>query len=129
MSAAAPVIAPVTRLIDQARVDAYADAAHDHNPLHLESPEAAASQFGRPIAHGMLVLALVSEVMASGFGVRWAEAGHLKVRWRAPAIPPVTITASAELKSDVDGVATYNIACTADDGTTLLTGTARAPYA
>jgi len=128
MSSEAPVIEPVSRLIDQARVDAYADAAHDHNPLHLESPEAAASQFGRPIAHGMLVLALVSEVMASGFGQRWAASGHLKVRWRAPAIPPVTITASAELKSDVDGVATYNIACTSDDGTALLTGTARAPY-
>jgi len=124
----APEIEPVTRLIDQGRVNAYADAAHDHNPLHLESPEAEASQFGKPIAHGMLVLALVSEVMASGFGVRWAEDGHLKVRWRAPAIPPVTVTARADLKRTEDGVATYDVACEADDGTVLLTGTARAPY-
>ncbi len=127
MSTEAPVIVPVTRLIDQARVDAYADAGHDHNPLHLDTPEASASQFGRPIAHGMLVLALVSEMMANTFGQRWTEGGHFKVRWRAPAIPPVTITASAELKSSSDDVATYDVACTSDDGTVLLTGTARAP--
>ena len=127
MSTEAPVVAAVTRLIDQARVNAYADAGHDHNPLHLDSPEAAASQFGRPIAHGMLVLALVSEMMSNAFGQRWTEGGHFKVRWRAPAIPPVTITASAELKSSLEGAATYEVACTADDGTVLLTGTARAP--
>ena len=128
MSAEAPMVAPVTRLIDQARVDAYAHAAHDLNPLHLDSAEAAASQFGRPIAHGMLVLALVSEAMTNAFGERWSEGGHFKVRWRAPAVPAVTITVRAELKSDADGVATYDVSCEADDGTILLTGTASAAY-
>jgi 3-hydroxybutyryl-CoA dehydratase len=128
MSTEAPVVAPVTRLIDQARVDAYAHAAHDLNPLHLDSTEAAASQFGRPLAHGMLVLALVSEAMTNAFGERWSEGGHFKVRWRAPAIPAVTITLRAELKSDADGVATYDVSCEADDGTILLTGTASAAY-
>jgi 3-hydroxybutyryl-CoA dehydratase len=127
MSSEAPVVPSVVRMIDQARVNEYAIAGHDQNPLHLVSPEAEASQFGKPIAHGMLVLALVSEAMSTAFGERWAEGGHLKVRWRAPAIPPVTITASAELKRTDDGVATYDVACTADDGTVLLTGTARAP--
>jgi len=129
VSGEAPVVAPVTRLIDQGRVNAYADAANDHNPLHLETPEAAASQFGRPIAHGMLVLALVSEAMAGAFGERWTEGGRLKVRWRAPAVQPVTVTARAELKGTSEGVATYEVVCEADDGTTLLTGTASAPVA
>lgn len=124
----APVVVPVTRLIDQARVDTYAEAANDPNPLHRETAEAAASRFGRPVAHGMLVLALVSEAMAGAFGERWAAGGRLKVRWRAPAIPPVTVTASAELKRSEDGVATYDVVCEADDGTTLLTGIASAPY-
>ena len=127
MSSEAPVVAPVVRLIDQARVNDYAIAGHDQNPLHLVSPEAEASQFGKPIAHWMLVLALISEAMANAFGERWSEGGHLKVRWRAPAIPPMTVTASAELKGTSEGVATYDVACTADDGTVLLTGTARAP--
>ena len=70
---AAPPVAPVTREIDQPRVDAYAAAAPDQNPFHRETPEAAASQFGRPIAHGMLVLALVSEAMTAAHGLRWWE--------------------------------------------------------
>ena len=82
----APAEIAVTRRIDQARVDAYADAARDRNPIHLDTEVAASSPFGRPIAHGMLVLALVSEAMTEAFGERWAETGTLKVRWRAPAL-------------------------------------------
>lgn len=125
--AAAPEVTPVTRLIDQARVDRYAVGARDYNPIHLETPEAAASQFGQPVAHGMLVLALVSEAMTNAFGRRWAEGGHVKVRWRAPALTPVTVTASAELRKIADGVASYEVSCEDEHGTVLLTGTALAP--
>ena len=122
------VVAPLTRLIDQPRVDRYAEAAHDPNPIHRDTPQAAASQFGRPIAHGMLVLALVSEAMAAAFGERWAAGGSLRIRFRAPALPPITVTARAELRSAADGVATYDVACEDGDGETLLSGTASAPY-
>ncbi len=120
----APAEIAVTRRIDQARVDAYADAARDRNPIHLDTEVAASSPFGRPIAHGMLVLALVSEAMTEAFGERWAETGTLKVRWRAPALPPVTVTARATLRSTADGVATYDVQCDAEDGTVLLAGSA-----
>lgn len=124
---AGPQVAPVTRQIDQPRVDRYAVGARDHNPIHLETPAAAASQFGRPVAHGMLVLSLVSEAMTNTFGRRWSEGGHLKVRWRAPALPPVTVTANVELRKVADGVASYEVNCEDEHGTVLLTGTARAP--
>ncbi len=123
-AAAAPPVAPVTREIDQPRVDAYAVAAPDHNPIHRETAEAAAGQFGRPIAHGMLVLALVSEAMTAAHGLRWAATGSLKVRWRAPALPPLTVTARAEPRKVVDGVATYDVSCEDASGVVLLTGTA-----
>lgn len=124
---AAPEVAPVTRLIDQPRVNRYAEGGRDPNPIHLETPEAAATQFGQPIAHGMLVLALVSEAMTNAFGERWAAGGHLKVRWRAPALPPVTVTARVDLLKVSDGVARYDVSCEDEHGTVLLTGTARAP--
>ncbi len=131
MSAAAeaPAVQPVTRLIDQQRVDRYADAANDPNPMHLETPEAHNGQFGRPVAHGMLVLALLSDAMSAAFGGRWAAGGKLKVRWRTPALPPVTVTARAELKSVRAGVATYDVVCEDESGQALLTGTASAPTA
>ena len=120
----APQVAPVTRLIDQDRVDAYASAAHDPNPIHTDPDFAATTEFGRPIAHGMLVLALVSEAMTAHFGLRWAESGTLKVRWRAPAVQPVTVTASALPRSVAEGIATYDVRCEDAAGTVLLTGTA-----
>ena len=125
----APEVTSVTRLIDQPRVDAYAIAAHDPNPIHTDAAFAATTPFGKPIAHGMLVLALVSEAMTGAFGAQWAEAGTLSVRWRAPAIPPTTVTASAMLKSDRDGLATYEVQCTDEAGTVLLAGTASVRYA
>ncbi|MPZ98176.1 MAG: hypothetical protein GEU80_02380 [Dehalococcoidia bacterium] len=128
-TAGAPQVEPVTRLIDQPRMDRYAEAANDPNPIHRETPEALLGQFGRPIAHGMLLLGLVSEAMTRAFGERWATGGNLKVRWRAPALPPVTVTARASLKSERDGVAAYDVAVEDEHGEVLLTGTASAPYA
>lgn len=124
-----PAVVSVTRLIDQARVLAYADAARDPNPLHTDAAYAATTPFGRPIAHGMLVLALVSEAMAQAFGTRWVHGGTLNVRWRSPAIHPVVVTARATLRSSTDQIATYDVACEDDHGTVLLTGTATAPLA
>ncbi|MCA9847440.1 MAG: hypothetical protein KC461_07495 [Dehalococcoidia bacterium] len=119
-----PTSFEVSRLIDQPRVDRYAVAAGDPNPIHRETPEAYAGPFGQPVAHGMIVLGLVSEAMTSAFGVTWAETGTVKVRWRTPGLTPFTATARAELKKDADGVATYDVTCTDDRGETLLTGTA-----
>ncbi|HJM89687.1 MAG TPA: MaoC family dehydratase [Dehalococcoidia bacterium] len=117
----------MTRLLDQPRVTRYAEAARDDNPIHLDSPEARAGQFGRPVAHGMLVLALVSEAMTTGFGLRWAAGGELRVRWRAPALIPTTVTARAELRGVKDGVASYDVTCEDEQGEMLLSGTASAP--
>src|SRR5688572_2489603 len=119
-----PVVRPVTRLIDQARVDRYADAAHDMNPIHRETPEAYSGPFGRPVAHGMLVLALVSEAMSDAFGEAWERGGTLKVRWRQPAFVPIEVTARATLRTQDGDLATYDVVCENPAGETLLTGTA-----
>ena len=119
-----PASFEVRRLIDQPRVDRYAKAARDPNPIHRETPEAYAGPFGQPVAHGMIVLGLVSEAMTGAFGTAWAETGTVKVRWRAPGLTPFTATARVDLKKDADGVATYDVTCTDDRGETLLTGTA-----
>jgi 3-hydroxybutyryl-CoA dehydratase len=127
MSDEAPAIAPLTRHVDQELVDRYADAARDPNPIHRDTVEAREGPYGRPIAHGMLVLALVSEAMTAVFGERWAANGTLAVRWRAPAIPPLDVTASAEPTGVEDGRARYAVRCESGDGELLLDGTASVP--
>lgn len=50
--------------IDQARVDAFADATLDHQWIHQAGPQADAGPFGGPIAHGYLTLSLLPHLMA-----------------------------------------------------------------
>jgi acyl dehydratase len=119
-----PEVEPVTRLIDQERVDRYALAARDPNPIHTNEEAAKSIGLDGPLAHGMLLLALVSEAMTVTFKQRWAESGTLKVRWRVPAIPPVEVTAFAEPREIVAGVANYYVRCETRSGTVLLNGTA-----
>jgi acyl dehydratase len=45
--------------VTQPMIDAFADATDDHYFLHLDAARAAATPFGRTIAHGMLTLSLV----------------------------------------------------------------------
>lgn len=119
-----PMVASISRLMDQRRVDAYARAARDPNPLHTDAVSAAEAGFERPVVHGMLLLALVSEAMTATHGERWARSGTLKVRWRAPAMQPALVAAFLDPRSVDDGVASYDVRCELDDGTLLLAGTA-----
>ena len=91
----APDVAPVSRRLQQPMLNAYADASGDHNPIHIDEAFAKTTQMGGTIAHGMLVLSFISEMMAGAFGKRWLESGSLEVRFRNPARPGDTVTASA----------------------------------
>ncbi len=75
----------VTRTINQKMLNAYAQASGDDNPLHWDPAFAAGTQFGGIIAHGMLTLALVGEMLATAHGRRWLEAGSLRVRFKGAA--------------------------------------------
>jgi acyl dehydratase len=75
-------------LVDQARVNLFADATDDHQWIHVDPERAASGPFGGPIAHGYLTLSLIPalihevlEVEGMKFGVNY---GCNKVRFPAP---------------------------------------------
>jgi 3-hydroxybutyryl-CoA dehydratase len=113
-------VQPVVRTLSQEQLQAYADASHDHNPIHVDPEFARSTPFGGTIAHGMLVLALIGEMMQASFGGRWTSSGRLKVRFKAPARPGDTITASA----DATGENTYAVTCVNQRGDMLIEGRA-----
>jgi acyl dehydratase len=76
----------------------------------------------------MLVLSLVSEAMTNAFGTRWAGRGSLQVRFRSPALVPVSVTARATLRTAHEGVAVYDVTCEDPRGEILLSGRASAPF-
>ncbi len=123
----APEVVPVVKQLSQQQVRRYADATGDHNPIHVDESFARATPFGGTIAHGMLVLASVSEMMTAAFGEAWLSGGKLRVRFRAPARPTDTITASAQPQPQRDGKLAYTVEVRDQHGDVLINGTAEAP--
>ena len=75
-------------LVDQARIDAFADCTNDHSPLHVDPHAAfAATGTARTIAHGMLSLSLISGLSTTVMDVIEKETclnyGFDKVRFLA----------------------------------------------
>lgn len=117
----------VVRLISQDTIRRYAAASGDHNPLHVDPRFALGTRFGGTIAHGMLLLAYVSEMLTAGCGEAWLAAGRLKARFRAPARPGDTVTASGFLVRGGDGRAVYQVECRNQAGELLVAGEAEVP--
>jgi acyl dehydratase len=76
-------------LVDQARIDAFADVTEDPQFIHVDPEAAANTPFGGTIAHGFLTLSLLSRMAADAMlrpesikmGVNY---GFEKVRFIAP---------------------------------------------
>ena len=127
MATAPESIAEITHRVTQAQLAKYADASGDHNPLHLDDNFAATTPYGRTIAHGMLVLAFVSEAMTKTFGRTWMCEGKMKARFRAPVFPGDTVTTSGTLKSTAEDMATYDVVVRKQDGSDVVTAEAVVP--
>ncbi len=76
-------------VVDQDRIDRFADATDDHQFIHVEPEKAAETPFGGTIAHGFLSLSLLSVMNYTGtpriieqqMGINY---GFDKVRFMAP---------------------------------------------
>jgi acyl dehydratase len=76
-------------LIDQPRIDAFAEVTDDHQFIHVDPAAAAMTPFGGTVAHGFLTLSLLSRMAADAMlrpdnikmGVNY---GFEKVRFLAP---------------------------------------------
>jgi acyl dehydratase len=120
----APEVEPVRRTLDQAMLNRYAVASGDHNPIHVDEVFARTTPMGGTIAHGMLVLSFISEMMAATFGEAWLRGGSLDVRFRAPARPGDSVTARAAAQEPKDGRLRYGVECLSQSGEVLIAGTA-----
>ncbi len=62
-------------LIDQARINLFADATGDHSWTHVDPERAKTGPFGTTIAHGFLTLSLISFLMPQLIHVHTDKAG------------------------------------------------------
>ncbi|MEJ7706618.1 MAG: MaoC family dehydratase [Nocardioidaceae bacterium] len=87
--------------IDQARIDAFAEATGDRQWIHVDPARAAASPSGGTIAHGFLTLSLVPALLSSvieyaGWSAR-VNYGSNRVRFPSPVKVGSLVRAGAEL--------------------------------
>jgi 3-hydroxybutyryl-CoA dehydratase len=115
---------PVVKTITQAKIDRYALSSGDNNPLHTDTAFAATTRFGGTIAHGMLLLAYISEMLTLAFGQAWLSSGRLKVRFRGAARPGDTLTVEGRIVSSNGGTTVCEIECRNQKGEILITGVA-----
>jgi 3-hydroxybutyryl-CoA dehydratase len=120
-------IRPITRSLTQAQINAYAEASGDQNPIHVDEAFAQTTPFGGTIAHGMLVLALLGEMMHEAHGDTWLQAGSMKVRFKAPTRPGDKVTASAAPPKESAERVEYAVQCASDAGGILIEGRASVP--
>jgi acyl dehydratase len=88
-------------LVDQTRINLFADATGDHQWIHVDPERAAAGPFGTTIAHGYLTLSLISELL---FGLTTLEGSPMIINYgldrvRFIAVVPVEsrVRAAAQL--------------------------------
>jgi acyl dehydratase len=90
--------AEITKKIEQADVDAFADLTGDHNPVHVDEEFAKTTRFGRRIAHGMLTASLISSVLANKLPGAGSVYLGQTLRFVAPVFPGDEITARVTVK-------------------------------
>ncbi|CAG2151474.1 putative enoyl-CoA hydratase 1 [Cupriavidus yeoncheonensis] len=62
-------------LIDQQRINTFADATGDHQWIHVDPERAAKGPFGAPIAHGFLTLSLLPIFSQKAFAIQNVRMG------------------------------------------------------
>src|SRR3990170_2869779 len=118
----------LTKPVTQHNIKLYAEASQDFNPVHLDEEFARKSGLEGTIAHGMLILAYVSEMMTGAFGKMWLTGGKLDIRFKAPTRPGETVTVSGKItkleKSNGQTTITCSVLCNNGKGEAIITGEA-----
>ncbi|MCD6599117.1 MAG: MaoC family dehydratase [Dehalococcoidia bacterium] len=119
-------LSPVVKHITQEKINSYAEASGDFNPIHVDEAFATQTPLGGTIAHGMLILAYASEMMTQSFGRNWNSTGKFSIRFKVPARPGDTITTTGKIDSVEDKESTPSVNCSIEchnqKGETIIMG-------
>ncbi|MEU6745916.1 MaoC family dehydratase [Spirillospora sp. NPDC046719] len=93
-------------MIDQGRVDGFAEATGDHQWIHVDPERAASGPFGGTIAHGYLTLSLLPYFASQNYRIEGARMsvnyGLNKVRFVSPVRVGSRLRGTTELLEVAD---------------------------
>jgi 3-hydroxybutyryl-CoA dehydratase len=120
----------LTWRVTQPMIDAYARASGDFNPIHVDPDYARSGPFGRTIAHGLMTLAFVAQMLNRWSDGGFDEAGEIEVTFISPVFAGETVEVSGLIEAIVerDGAtaARVKLICKAGDRE-ILAGAAVQP--
>jgi 3-hydroxybutyryl-CoA dehydratase len=115
-------------VVTQEDIKRYAEVSRDFNPIHIDEEFARKTPLGGTIAHGMLVLAYISQMMTASFGQSWLTGSKLSVRFKAPARPGDALTITGKInaveKSEELTAVSCTVLCTNQKDETIVIGDA-----
>lgn len=91
-------------LVDQERIDTFAEATGDFQWIHVDPDRAGSSPFGRTIAHGYLTLALCPVLMKSVYRIENSTMGVNYGLNKVRFITPVPVDSRVRARSVVKTV-------------------------
>jgi 3-hydroxybutyryl-CoA dehydratase len=123
-------LGPIVRTVTRDTIADYEAILGIGNPLHFDEEYARETPFGGIIAHGMMSLGYVSEMMAQAFGTGWYEAGELDTTFVRAIRPGDTITTHGKITGQKSAreetLVVCDIYCENQLGERVLEGTAQA---
>lgn len=121
-------LASFSRRPTQQRINLYAKMSNDYNPIHVNHNYARQTPFGGTIAHGMLVLSYISEMMLLTFGSQWLSTGWLSIRFKSPALSGKEVKVEGRIHTvepvDKKTRVTCHVACQDEAGNPIIIGEA-----
>jgi acyl dehydratase len=102
----------------------------DRNMIHYDEAAAQAAGFPRPIAHGALAVAVVTQACRDYWGSAWFTTGRLAIRLLRPSFVGEAVTVGGKQTSveELDGGkrVTFDVWAANEGGEKILTGQASA---
>jgi acyl dehydratase len=120
-------IPELTKRVTQEQINAYADVSGDHNPIHVNPEAARAVGLDGAIAHGMLSMAFVAQLLTDWLATRPTPGGwvmRLRVRFQGMTQPGDTLTCRGALGTRTDDQQAVTVWIDNQRGERLTTGDA-----
>ena len=125
-------IPDLTKHVTQEQINAYADVSGDHNPIHLDPAVARSVGLEGTIAHGMLSMAFLGQLLTSWLSSQPARGDwvkRLRVRFQAMVRPGDTLTCSGALGATDQGQQRVEVWINNQRGERVTTGDADVVFA
>ncbi len=90
------------KTITETDVVMYAGLTGDFNPIHIDEVYASSSTFGKRIAHGMLTMSLLTNVLGNKFPGLGTVILEVNCRFQAPVYIGDTVSVEVEVSEKID---------------------------